>query len=278
MILPEVSVIIPTFNRASTIKRAVDSVLFQSFRDFELIVVDDGSTDETQALLSDFSDKIKILKTDNRGVSAARNLGAQAASGRSIAFLDSDDEWMPAKLEKQLKLMKNSRFRICQTEERWIRNGKFVNKPARYKKHEGDIFSHCLKLCAVTPSSVLLEKSLFFEYGGFDESLPVCEDYDLWLRMSPDQPFGLVDEELIIKYGGHGDQLSAAPALDRFRIEALSNLLKNRSDLTPEKRSALIETLRTKVKIYAEGAEKRGESEAAARARELVPPDCAENL
>ena len=269
---PEVSVIIPTFNRASTIKRAVDSVLSQSFGDFELIIVDDGSTDETEAVLSGFSNKIKILKTGNRGVSAARNLGAEEASGKFIAFLDSDDEWLPAKLEKQLKLMKNRSFRICQTEERWIRNGKFVNKPARYKKHEGEIFDQCLNLCAVTPSSVLLEKTLFFEYGGFDESFPVCEDYDLWLRMSPDLPFGLVDEELIIKYGGHGDQLSATPAMDKFRIKALSNLLKNRAGLAPEKRSALIETLRKKIEIFAGGAEKRGDFEAAASARELLPP------
>lgn len=269
---PEVSVIIPTFNRASTIKRAVDSVFSQSFGDFELIVVNDGSTDETETVLSGFSNNIKLLKTGNRGVSAARNLGAEEASGKFIAFLDSDDEWLPAKLEKQLKLMKNLRFRICQTEERWIRNGKFVNKPARYKKHEGEIFDQCLNLCAVTPSSVLLEKTLFFEYGGFDESFPVCEDYDLWLRMSPDLPFGLVDEELIIKYGGLGDQLSATPAMDKFRIKALSDLLKNRAGLAPEKRSALIETLRKKIEIFAGGAEKRGDFEAAASARELLPP------
>lgn len=276
--LPEVSVIIPTFNRASTIKRAVDSVLTQSFSDFELIVVDDGSTDRTEEILSDFSNKIKILKTQNRGVSAARNLGAEVSAGRFIAFLDSDDEWRPTKLEKQLELMNKKRLRICQTEERWIRNGKFVNKPARYKKREGDIFDLCLTHCAVTPSSVLLEKTLLFEYGGFDESFPLCEDYDLWLRMAPDLYFGLVDEELILKYGGLCDQLSATPAMDKFRIKALSNLLKSRKDLPLEKRSALIETLKAKVNIFAGGAEKRGDLEAASQARRLIPPEYAEDI
>ncbi len=276
--LPEVSVIIPTFNRASTIKRAVDSVLTQSFSDFELIVVNDGSTDRTEEVLSGFSSKIKLLKTQNRGVSAARNLGAEVSAGKFIAFLDSDDEWRPTKLEKQLELMNKKRLRICQTEERWIRNGKFVNKPARYKKREGDIFDRCLTHCAVTPSSVLLEKTLLFEYGGFDESFPLCEDYDLWLRMAPDLYFGLVDEELILKYCGLCDQLSATPAMDKFRIKALSNLLKSRKDLPLEKRSALIETLKAKVNIFAGGAEKRGDLEAASQARRLIPPEYAEDI
>jgi len=264
MFKPLVSVIIPTFNRANVVKRAINSVLDQTFKDFECIVVDDGSTDETDFVLSEFSNKIKLVKTENRGVAAARNSGAKAAEGNFIAFLDSDDEWKKEKLSKQFQYMKESGFRISQTDETWVRNGKFVNKSRKYIRPSGDIFYKCLEVCAVTPSSVMMEKELFFDYGGFDESFPVCEDFDLWLRMSPKEKFGLLDEPLIIKYGGANDQLSNNFGLDKYRIISIFNMLNKNKNLNEEQRNALKEVLSKKIMIYAEGAKKHGNSDEAA--------------
>ena len=267
---PLVSVIIPAFNRANVIKRAVNSVIEQSFKDFECIVVDDGSTDETELVLQEFSNKIKVIKSENRGVSAARNLGAAEAVGTFIAFLDSDDEWKPQKLQKQIDFMHKNGFRISQTDETWVRNGKFVNKSNKYKRPSGDIFYNCLEVCAVTPSSVIMEKELFFGYGGFDESFPVCEDYDLWLRMSLKEKFGLIDEPLIIKYGGNPDQLSNSTCLDKYRIISIFNMLNENRELSAKQEKALREVLAKKVKIYSEGAKKRGKSEEATWAEGLL--------
>ena len=267
---PFVSVIIPTFNRANVIKRAVNSVLNQAFTDFECVVVDDGSTDETDSVLSEFSSKIRVVKTENRGVAAARNLGAELAEGKFIAFLDSDDEWKKEKLSRQISYMKESGLRISQTDEIWMRNGKFVNKSRKYIRPSGDIFYKCLEVCAVTPSSVVMEKKLFFEYGGFDESFPVCEDFDLWLRMSPKEKFGLIDEPLIVKYGGAADQLSNAAGMDKYRIISIYNMLSKDKELDENHKQALFETLARKVKIYAEGAKKREKFDEAAWAESLL--------
>ena len=267
---PLVSVIIPTFNRANVIKRAVISVLNQTFSDFECIVVDDGSTDETDFVLSEFSSKIRVVKTENRGVAAARNFGAELAEGKFIAFLDSDDEWKKEKLSRQISYMKESGLKISQTDEIWMRNGKFVNKSRKYIRPSGYIFYKCLEVCAVTPSSVVMEKELFFDYGGFDESFPVCEDFDLWLRMSPKQKFGLVDELLIIKYGGAADQLSNAAGMDKYRIISIYNMLYKNNNLDKEQKKALFETLARKIKIYAEGAKKREKFDEAAWAESLL--------
>lgn len=266
---PLVSVIIPTFNRANVVGRAVTSVLKQDFKDLECIVVDDGSTDETDSVLHEFSGRIKVIKTENRGVSASRNTGAEFAEGSFLAFLDSDDEWKKEKLSRQLQYMDEGGFKISQTDEIWVRNGKFVNKSNKYIRHGGNIFYRCLEVCAVTPSSVVMEKELFFDYGGFNESLPVCEDYDLWLRMSLKERFGLLDEPLIIKYGGAEDQLSNSACLDKYRIISLSDMLQSGCPLSGEQTAALCEVLAKKVRIYAEGAEKRGKYDEAAWAEEI---------
>ena len=267
---PIVSVIIPTFNRAEVVGRAVNSVLNQTFKDFECIVVDDGSTDETDSVLREFADKIKVVKTENSGVSAARNTGAKLAIGKYIAFLDSDDEWKAQKLQKQLDFMQKNGYRISQTDETWVRNGKFVNKSAKYIRPSGDIFYNCLEVCAVTPSSVMMERELFFEYCGFDETIPVCEDYDLWLRMSLKEKFGLIDEPLIIKYGGNADQLSNSVCLDKYRIISLFNMLHKNEDLNDKQKKAVREVLSKKVEIYSSGAAKRGKFDEAAWAEGLL--------
>jgi glycosyltransferase involved in cell wall biosynthesis len=254
-----VSIIIPTYNRAAWVMEAVASVLAQTYRDFELFVVDDGSTDGTLAALASLGGEIKVLRRQaSRGVSAARNLGARAATGGWLAFLDSDDLWLPDKLARQVEYLKaNPDLVICQTGETWIRNGVRVNPPEACRKVAGDIFLPSLARCLVSPSAVMLHRRLFEEMGGFDEELPAAEDYDLWLRIAWRYPVGLISEPLMIKRGGHADQLSRQWGLDRFRIRALMKLL-NEPGLPLAYRQAAQSTLAEKCRIYAQGCEKRG--------------------
>ena len=179
--MPKVSVIIPTFNRSELLVRAIDSVLNQSFQDFELVVVDDGSTDSTFEALKIYKNII-YLKQQNLGVSAARNKGVEVSSGELIAFLDSDDEWLPEKLQKQIDFLKdNPKLKWCYTDETWIRSGVLVNKKKKHQKSGGDLFKPSLELCLIAPSSVLIRKSLMDRYK-FREDFKVCEDFDLWLK------------------------------------------------------------------------------------------------
>jgi glycosyltransferase involved in cell wall biosynthesis len=266
---PCVSVIVPTYNRAWIVKEAIDSVLSQTYTDFELIVVDDGSTDNTPDLLSAYQDRIIVLRQENAGVSAARNRGIRASSGRLIAFLDSDDLWLPKKLERQTAFFKeNPAAMVCQTKETWIRNGKRVNPKKRHQKESGIFFERSLSLCLVSPSAVMIRRSFFDAVDLFDESLPACEDYDLWLRIGYRYPIHLIDEPLIIKRGGHADQLSRAPGLDRFRIRALVKLLES-DGLSSSQQQAAAEVLRQKCTIYADGCMKRGRADEAAEFRRI---------
>lgn len=252
------SVIIPTYNRGWIVQEAIDSVLNQDFADYELIVVDDGSEDNTAAVLAAYGQAITVLSQANQGVSAARNQGIAAAAGQLIAFLDSDDLWLPRKLSAQVKFFEdNPGAVINQTQEHWIRNGVRVNPKQQHHKFSGMIFEHSLSLCLVSPSAVMIEKSLFDDVGVFDEQLPACEDYDLWLRISCRHPVHLIDTPLIIKRGGHADQLSKAVGLDQYRIRSLVKIIE--SDLlTPAQRRAAIKTLKEKCKVYAGGCRKRG--------------------
>jgi glycosyltransferase involved in cell wall biosynthesis len=265
-----VSVIIPTYNRAALVTEAVTSVLAQIYRDFELLVVDDGSTDATPAALAPFGSRVGVLRRKRRGgVSAARNLGAAAATGDWLAFLDSDDLWLPEKLAQQVDYLKSHPdVAICQTEESWVRKGVRVNAPHTCRKAEGDIFLPSLNRCLVSPSAVMLHRRLFEAMGGFDESLPAAEDYDLWLRITWRYPVGLVPAPLIIKRGGHPDQLSRQWGLDRFRIRALMKLLQE-PGLPPRYREAARRTLSEKCRIYAQGCAKRGKAAEAARYQSL---------
>jgi len=260
---PFVSVIIPTYNRSWSLREAIDSVLAQDRCRFELIVVDDGSTDDTPEQLRSYGDRLTVVRQENRGVSAARNTGIRHASGSLIAFLDSDDQWLPDKLHRQSKFFE-SRLdaMICQTQEIWIRNGIRVNPKKRHRKRSGMIFEPSLHLCLVSPSAVMIRKELFEKVGLFDETLPACEDYDLWLRISCRFPVFLIDTPLIVKRGGHPDQLSRSPGLDRFRIASIVKCLENES-LNSRQRHAAIGVLAQKCRIYGEGCLKRGRHEEA---------------
>ena len=253
-----VSVIIPTYNRKRFVTEAVESVRRQTFADFELIVVDDGSTDGTGEMLAGVPG-VRLIEQPNRGVSSARNAGITASAGRWIAFLDSDDLWKPEKLARQVEFHRlDPDAWISQTEEIWIRNGRRRNPARKHKKAGGWIFRQCLPLCVVSPSAVMMRRELFDEVGLFDESLPACEDYDLWLRVSLRFPIHLIPDPLVVKRGGHPDQLSASvEALDRYRIRALEKVLADPS-LKPEYRAAAIEEIERKCRIYAQGCRKRG--------------------
>lgn len=223
-----VSVIIPHRDRILACKKAIDSVLLQDYENFELIVVDDGSQENISELKAYSKEKeFKLIETEHFGVSHARNLGVEESRGEVIAFLDSDDCWRENKLGKQIIYFKNDKdCNIVHSNETWIRNNKFVNPKMIHEKASDYSYQRCLELCCVSPSSVAMRKDLFFEYGGFDELMPVCEDYDLWLRISVKNRFVLIEDELVIKYGGHEDQLSRSiEAMDRFRVYSILKLL-----------------------------------------------------
>jgi glycosyltransferase involved in cell wall biosynthesis len=267
---PEVSVIIPTYNRGWVLREAVDSVLAQDFKDFELIVVDDGSTDNTREILESYDHDLIVLRQSNRGVSAARNRGIAAGRGRLVAFLDSDDLWLPRKLSSQVDFFNsNPAALVNQTEEIWIRNGVRVNPKTRHRKFSGMIFEKSLALCLVSPSAVMMKRSLFDEVGLFDEDLPACEDYDLWLRISRRYPVHLIETPLVIKRGGHADQLSQAPGLDKFRIQALKKAIES-GQLEQDSCRAAVRTLQKKCTIFAGGCRKRGKDAEAKYYEELA--------
>lgn len=262
---PIVSVIIPTYNRAQMLRQAVESVLEQDYPCTEILVIDDGSVDDTPMVLADYEDRIRFFRQENTGVSAARNLGIRASRGELIAFLDSDDYWLSEKLTTQVDwFLRHPEAMICQTEEIWIRNGRRVNPRQKHRKRAGDIFIASLSLCLVSPSAVMLRRNLLDETGLFDPELPACEDYDLWLRVSSRYQVGLIEKPLLIRRAGHPGQLSAAPGLDRYRIHAIRNILDT-GDLSRAQREAAISTLEDKCAIYAAGCEKRGRHEEAAR-------------
>jgi glycosyltransferase involved in cell wall biosynthesis len=255
---PLVSVIIPTYNRGWIIQEAVESVLAQDYKYFELIVVDDGSTDHTVDLLRSYGKAIRLIQQENQGVSAARNTGIAEASGAFIAFLDSDDLWLPDKLSCQIDFFNSHpEAMLCQTEEIWMRNRVRVNPKKRHKKPSGRIFEASLSLCLVSPSAVMIKRSLFEDVGLFDETLPACEDYDFWLRVSCRHPIYLIDTPLIIKRGGHDDQLSSSPGLDKYRIQAIRKAIDGRL-LSASQFQAAVNTLKQKCGIYAAGCRKRG--------------------
>lgn len=267
--MPKVSIIIPTYNRAHLVREAVASVLAQTWQDYKVLVVDDGSNDATLEGLTPF-ENIAVLRHPTRlGVSAARNRGLTAARGEWLAFLDSDDLWLPEKLARQMAfLAAHPEILICQTEEIWVRRGVRMNQPLTHRKKGGQIFLPSLSRCMISPSAVILNRHLIEAHGGFDETLLAAEDYDLWLRLSWCHEVGLVSEPLVIKRGGHSDQLSRQWGLDRYRIRALAKLLAQ-PGLPEPYVGAARRVLRQKCAIYAQGCEKRGRIEEAGIYRQL---------
>ncbi|MEM7027719.1 MAG: glycosyltransferase family A protein [Pseudomonadota bacterium] len=265
-----ISVVIPVYDRADLITRALESVLAQTRHVDEIIIVDDGSGDHLPDSLAQYQDKITVLQQNNRGVSAARNYGIQNASGNWIGLLDSDDSWEPKKLEMQIDaLEQNSEYLISHTNETWYRNGELLSQKKKHEKKGGYIFQHCLPLCAISPSSVIIRRDVFNEVGLFDETLPACEDYDLWLRICCRYPVLFIDTPLTNKHGGHDDQLSKKHwGMDRFRIQALVKCIDS-EPLNKTDREAAINMLLEKVDIFLKGAKKHGNNEDISHYQEL---------
>jgi glycosyltransferase involved in cell wall biosynthesis len=257
MAQPLVSVVIPTFNRAQWVGEAIQSVLEQGYARLELIVVDDGSDDQTQDVVQRFGTALTYVRQAHRGVSTARNRGVEAAHGELLAFLDSDDLWRPGKVMAQVALFQQQpQVQACYTDEIWMRRGVRVNPKRIHQKHEGWIFLQSLPRCIISPSSIMLRRTLWDCLGGFDERLPACEDYDLWLRLTATVPVALLPQRLIVKRGGHADQLSrCVPVLDQYRITALEKLLC--TPLSLLQRQAVLQHLVQKCAVVAQGARKR---------------------
>ena len=268
-----ISVIIPTYNRAAVLIPAIQSVLNQTYPNIEVIIIDDGSTDETEQLLSPYikNHSIHYYKFTNNGVAAARNKGVSLSSGKWIAFLDSDDEWLENKLEEQIIFLHGSpHIHIVYTDEVWIKNGLFTNKKKNQQKKGGWIFSECLEQCFIAPSSVLLSRKLFDEMKGFDESFIVCEDYDLWLKISLEYEIGFINKALIKKYGGHKDQLSTRFfAMDTWRIKSMQKILDEKN-LSAHERLDIIKNLRFKSAILIKGFLKHGNKKAAEDLKQFI--------
>lgn len=253
----QISVVIPTFNRLPTLVRAIDSVIGQTSPVDEIIVVDDGSNDGTEIEIRENYPQVKFIYQSNQGVSAARNKGIKQAQYPWIALLDSDDSWLPNNIEKiRQAQLENPGYHLFHSDEIWVRNGLRVNAMNKHAKSGGWIFEKCLPLCVISPSAVVISRELLDETGLFDETLPACEDYDLWLRICHQHPVYYIDQPLITKYGGHSDQLSNRYwGMDRFRIRALRKLLEQ-DLLSDEYRLSAENMLEKKLNILLRGAYK----------------------
>ena len=259
----DISIVIPTYNRCELLKRAINSVLDQTINVREIIIVDNGSTDNTYKIISSLFPEITYIYEKRKGVSIARNVGIKNCNSTWIAFLDSNDAWEPEKLEKQLFFSNNNnkKYRLIHTNEIWYKNNKFQNQLKKHEKSGGDIFQKSLQLCCISPSSVFIKKEIFDDYGFFDEGLEVCEDYDMWIRITAKEEIGFLDDPLVIKYGGHDDQLSKKHwGMDRFRIKSLEKNLKN-DWFTAEQKKSVLNILIKKLSIISNGAKKRDNEE-----------------
>jgi len=266
-----ISVIIPTYNRNRLLKRALSSVFAQCLAADQVIVIDDGSSDNSAAMVDREFPEVELIVQQNKGVSQARNVGIKSSTSEWVALLDSDDEWLPTKLEQQQKaLSAPGQFLICHSDEIWIRNGVRVNAMKKHAKTGGWIFEKCLPLCVISPSSVMIHYSVFEQVGLFDPLLPACEDYDLWLRICAKLPVLYIETPLIVKYGGHPDQLSQQYwGMDRFRMQALQKLMEQ-TELTAEQSALVRNILIKKAKIYIKGAQKRGKQQEVMRYTQMI--------
>ncbi len=259
----KITAVIPTYNREKLLPKAINSVLKQSIRVDELIIIDDGSNDDTLKILKKYKD-IRVIKTKNLGVSHARNTGIKSAKNSWIAFLDSDDIWMKDKIEKQIKFHKrNPAILFSHTQERWIRGDKEIKYPKSLKKPQGECFLENSSTCKIAASSVLVHKSIFEDVGYFDENLRVCEDYDMWLKISYKYKIGLIEENLITKYAGHPQLSSSIFAIDRYHIFSLMNFLDT------EFRDEIQKEIEKKCHILKKGALKHDNQEILKMVRDI---------
>ncbi|WP_246999250.1 glycosyltransferase family 2 protein [Halosolutus gelatinilyticus] len=210
--MPTVSVVIPTYNRADVLPRSIDSVYNQTLDDCEIIIVDDNSSDNTGEIIEQYDDSRMsyIVHEENMGGAAARNTGIEAASSEYIAFLDSDDEWLPTKLEKQLEV-----FDRVNPHTGVVYTGHYLSDSDSKRlgpvpTASGDVYRDQLKSDYINPTStVMVRKECFETAGGFNPNLPARQDYDMWLRISEHYEFQPVREPLVVIYEDRDDRISS---------------------------------------------------------------------
>lgn len=264
---PTVSVVIPAHNAAWCVARAIDSVLAQRYRDFEVIVVDDGSTDETGAVVARYVNAVRLISQPNGGMSSARNAGIHAARGRYVAFLDADDRWLPDKLARQLALLEaHPELAFCAAVAT-LENPEGV-AIGEWRGHPGpsagvsEVFANHAAV-AGGASAVVARKQLVAELGGFDERLSGAEDTDLWIRLAARGGFACIDTPMVVVLRRPG---SVSRNLDAMRRGALAMTRKNRHLLPPPQRHAFWRRIYAGLLCdYAKWAYREGRHGAAAR-------------
>jgi glycosyltransferase involved in cell wall biosynthesis len=252
----KVSVVIPVFNRIDTLKDAIESVFLQTFKDIEIIVIDDDSDINIKDYLTPYLNRIKYIKNKvNCGVSNARNLGIENATGEYIAFIDSDDLWLDFKIEYQLSAMVSKNYLVCHTDEFWYKNGKFVNQGKKHKKYGGKILMDILDICRISPSTVVIHKSVFKKTGKFNPFLIACEDYDLWLRIASFYEILFLEKKTAVKRSITDDQLSLnTPHMESMRLKSLANFLaKYKNYLVHNEIQQILSEIKKKEKIVKKG-------------------------
>jgi len=253
----KISVIIPTYNRENLIEKTIQSVLNQTIKADEIIIIDDGSTDSTKKILEKYDQNIRYIYQKNNGVSSARNLGINKASNEWLCFLDSDDIWHEEKLAKQIAFhTKYTHILWSHTDELWKFNSKIIKQKKHQLKPSGFCFEQNIANTLIGASTLMIHKKVIDDVGAFDERLIACEDYDLWLRILFKYELGLINEKLITKIAGHENQLSFSTKLmDRYRIIALQKHTN-----TPYKESVLKQII-NKCDILIQGAIKHNNKE-----------------
>lgn len=256
----KVSAVIPVYNRTDTLKDAVESVLFQDYSNIEIIVVDDGSETDLSVILKPYLHFINFIKLDrNYGVSRARNEGIKAANGEFIAFLDSDDVWLPFKISHQLELMQKEGTKVCHTHEFWFKTDRFINQSKKHTRYGGEIFPHILDICRISDSSLMVARDVFDVSGMFNEDMKVCEDYELFLRITSQFKVSYSEKKCIIKRSITDDQLSASiKHIESIRMVALENFIQNSKNLRPDLKEAALSELERKKTIVLSGLKSSG--------------------
>lgn len=267
---PLVSVIIPTYNRADIVRTAIESVLAQTYPNIELIVVDDGSTDHTQACLSAYGERIVVLTQDNAGPSVARNRGIEAARGEIVAFLDSDDYWLPAKLARQVEALEkagpSAPCCLCNCTNAYSDG----TKTSTFQM--ADIVPTCSTGLWLNPVEVLSNRFVIFNQavairrdvlkriGSFDEKLPMfCEDYELALRLSLEGPWVIIRDELVVHHDATPDSLGQRALREEIRLwedrvymrERIATLVENDTHHARFRRLAQKELRRVRRELWA---------------------------
>lgn len=240
--MPKVSVIIPTYNCAEYLAAALESVFQQTLKEIEVVVVDDGSTDNTQAIMAPWRSRVVFIVQNHAGVSAARNAGIAASSAPYIAFLDADDSWMPGKLENQVAVLEGDRGAgmVCADFSILYDDGRLV--PSFFERNRplvsGDLFTRMVQDCFAPPSATMLRRDILRESGTFDPALVVCEDLNLWLRISLAHRVAVLPEVLCVKRD-RGDNRRPYELTITSNIVALGKLFSASPAMPADKRAVV---------------------------------------